>query len=112
MRSPCWSESWAHGIPRQAHPDETGNRSISPRGRHESVAAADRRDLEIERRVPRVTAVIQQIFGRFALSANADQLAVGRVRLAKMATESALAFVNDLHDASIRFRVPREHQCA
>jgi hypothetical protein len=58
--------------------------------------------------MPWVAAVVQQVLRRLALSANADQLAVGSVRLAKMATEPALAFVNDLHDASIRFRVPRE----
>lgn len=63
----------------------------------EPVAATDGRNLEMQRRVPRVTALVHEHLRRFVLAANVDQLLRTRMRLTEMDAEPALPVLNLLH---------------
>ena len=66
-------------------------------GCFESVTPADRGYLQVQRCVPRMTAVIQQLLRSLMPSANRGDLLGLRVRLAEMDTQAALSIVNLLH---------------
>jgi hypothetical protein len=51
----------------------------------------------MKRSVFRVSTVIDKIFRRMMRRADLNELLVGSVRLAKVSTESALAFTNVFH---------------
>lgn len=55
--------------------------------RLEAVAPADRRHLEVQRRVFRVPAVVDEHLGSFVPLANLQELRIGRVRLAEVGAE-------------------------
>ena len=65
--------------------------------RLEAVAPADRSDLQVQRCVPRVTAIIQQLLGSLVPSANRGDLIGLRMRLTKVDTQPALPVKNLLH---------------
>ena len=65
--------------------------------RLEAVAPADRSDLQVERCVPRVTAIIQQLLGSLVPSANRGDLIGLRMRLTEVDTQPALPVMNLLH---------------
>src|SRR5438477_12193271 len=60
---------------------------------HEAVAATDRRDLEMQRRVLRVSAIIEEHLGCFVTLPDLHQLRIGLVGLAEVRAEAALAVV-------------------
>lgn len=66
-------------------------------GCFESVTPADRRHLQVQRRMPRVTAVIEQLLRCLVASANGRDLLGLRMRLAEMETQAALSIVKLLH---------------
>jgi hypothetical protein len=71
--------------------------TTSGTGGLEPVAPADRRHLQVERRMLGVPAVIHEIFRGLVLHPDLRQLLVVVVIFAKMCTQSALAFLNGLH---------------
>src|SRR5688572_30151554 len=73
------------------------DRSIRARSGHEPVATADRRHLEVQRRMTRMSAVVEQVLRRFAMPPDADERPVRCVGLTEVRAEPALAFLNGLH---------------
>jgi hypothetical protein len=63
----------------------------------EAVAPADGRDLEIQRRVPRVTALVHEHFGRLVLPADRDELFGAWVGFTEVNAEAALSVLKLLH---------------
>ena len=65
--------------------------------RLESIAPADRGDLQVQRCVPRVTTVIEQLLRSLGPSANGGDLVGLGMRLAEMGAQPALPVVKLLH---------------
>jgi hypothetical protein len=61
--------------------------------RLEPVAAAHRRDAQVQRRVAGVSALVHDVFRRFLLEPDLDELLAVGVVFAVMSAQSALAFV-------------------
>jgi hypothetical protein len=71
----------------------------------EAFAATDGRDLEVQRGVAGVAALVHQLLGPFARHAYLDQLLVTTMRFSKVAAESALSLFDFLHvGAPVEFR--------
>src|SRR4051812_14071812 len=72
--------------------------SVRPSGGLESVAATDRGHDQVERRVLRVAALLDEILRRLLAAANPDELRLlRRLMLAEVKTQSALAVVDLKH---------------
>ena len=74
--------------------------------RLEAVAAADGGDLEVQRRVAGVPALVDHVVGRLLLRPHLHELLVVGVVLAEMAAQAALAFVNLHHHGGSPFAGP------
>jgi hypothetical protein len=61
--------------------------------RLETVAAADRGDAQVQRRVARVAALVHDVLGRLVLEADLDELLAVGVVFAVVRAQAALAFV-------------------
>src|SRR5215207_10608778 len=77
--------------------------------RHEPVAAADRRHLQVERRVTRMATIVHEILRRLMAAADLRENRGARVRalmmLAEVRAEPALAVVDLLHASSLASRL-------
>ena len=66
--------------------------------RFETVAAAYRRYLQVQRRVPRVAAFIEQIFRRLRHLPYLQELSIVIVMLSEVTAKSALPVMNVCHN--------------
>src|SRR5689334_22019678 len=82
-------------------------RSMHLHRRLEAVAAADRGDLQVQRRMTRVAAVFDQVVWGLALRADLDELLVLVVGLAEMGTQATLSVVNG-HEHRVLLSSPGE----
>jgi hypothetical protein len=65
--------------------------------RLESIASANRAHLQVQRRMSRVAAVVQQLFRRFVFAPDRGELLSARVGFAEVCAEAALAVMELLH---------------
>src|SRR4051812_14149063 len=66
-------------------------------GRLEAVASADRRDLQMERRMTRVSALVDEILGSIMADPDLNQLLTIGMRLPEVGAEPALPVLDLLH---------------
>jgi hypothetical protein len=72
--------------------------------RQESVAPADRRHHQMQRRMPRMAALFRQILGRLLRHANLNHVLIARVVFSIMSTQPALSFMNLKHGSLLSIK--------